>query len=58
MDPSIEQIKKEVWQGLKDTQCVYLATGEADQPRVRPITLLNLDEKFWIATGTRSAKAR
>jgi len=57
MDASIERIKKEVWQRLEDSQCVYLATAEADQPRVRPITLLNLDEKFWVATNTRSAKA-
>ena len=57
MHASIERIKEEVWQRLEDSQCVYLATAEADQPRVRPITLLNLDEKFWIATGTRSAKA-
>lgn len=34
------------------------ATAEADQPRVRPVTLLDLDEKFWIATSVRSAKAR
>lgn len=37
---------------------MYLATAEGEQPRVRPITLLNLEEKFWIATSPRSAKAR
>jgi general stress protein 26 len=58
MSRSIEEIRQEVWSQLQDSQCVYLATAEADQPRVRPATLLDLDEKFWIATGTRSAKAR
>ena len=58
MPRSIEEIQQEVWSLLKDSQCVYLATVEADQARVRPVTLLDLDEKFWIATSPRSAKAR
>ena len=58
MSRSIEEIRQEAWSQLKDSQSVYLATAEADQPRVRPVTLLNLDEKFWIATSTRSAKTR
>ncbi len=58
MSRSIDEIQQEVWGLLKESQCVYLATAEADQPRVRPVTLLDLDEKFWIATSPRSAKAR
>jgi general stress protein 26 len=58
MPRSIDEVKKEVWSLFKDMQSVYLATVEADQPRVRPVTLLDLDEKFWIATSTRSAKTR
>ena len=58
MPRSIDEVRKEVWSRFRDMQSVYLATAEADQPRVRPVTLLNLDEKFWIATGTRSAKTR
>ncbi|MEW5827176.1 MAG: pyridoxamine 5'-phosphate oxidase family protein [Candidatus Bipolaricaulota bacterium] len=58
MTASIAATQEEVWSLLKLHQCVYLATSEGDQPRVRPVTLLNLDRKFWIATGTRSAKAR
>jgi len=54
----IERIKEEVWGLFTDSQSVYLATAEADQPRVRPVTLLNIDQKFWIATSPRSAKAR
>ena len=58
MPNSIEDIHRQVWSHFQPMQCVYLGTAEADQPRVRPVTLLNLDEKFWIVTGTRSAKAR
>ena len=58
MTRTIEQIKREVWASLKETQCVYLATAESDQPRVRPVTLLNIDEKFWIASSPRSTKVR
>lgn len=58
MTGSLEGIRQEAWSHLKESQCVYLATVEADQPRVRPVSLLNIDEKFWIATSPRSAKAR
>ena len=58
MSKTLDEIKSEVWAHFKAGQCVYLATGEGDQPRVRPITLLDLEEKFWIATSPRSAKAR
>ena len=58
MTRSLERIKQEVWSLLKESQRVYLATAEADQPRVRPVTLLNIDQKFWIATSPRSTKAR
>ncbi|MBU0595386.1 pyridoxamine 5'-phosphate oxidase family protein [Candidatus Bipolaricaulota bacterium] len=58
MTRSLEDVRQEVWSQLKDSQCVYLATAEGDQPRVRPVTLLDIDKKFWIATSPRSAKAR
>jgi uncharacterized pyridoxamine 5'-phosphate oxidase family protein len=58
MPNTLPEIQEEVWRHLKPVQYVYLATSEGDQPRVRPVTLLNIDQKFWIATGTRSAKAR
>ena len=58
MTRSLEDVRQEVWDLLKTTQSAYLATAEADQPRVRPITLLDIDEKFWIATSPRSAKTR
>jgi len=58
MSKTLDEIKVEVWAHFQPGQCVYLATAEGDQPRVRPVTLINLEEKFWIATSPRSAKAR
>jgi general stress protein 26 len=58
MSKTLAEIKAEVWAHFQPGQCVYLATAEGDQPRVRPVTLLNLEEKFWIATSPRSAKSR
>ncbi|MDD5220053.1 MAG: pyridoxamine 5'-phosphate oxidase family protein [Candidatus Bipolaricaulis sp.] len=58
MPNTLPEIQEEIWRHLKPTQYVYLATSEGEQPRVRPVTLLNIDQKFWIATGMRSAKAR
>lgn len=58
MSRSIEEVRQEVWSQMRDSQRVYLATAEGDQPRVRPVTLFDLDEKFWIATNRRSAKTR
>jgi len=35
-----------------------LATIEGDQPRVRPVTLIYFNNRFWITTGTKSAKVK
>jgi general stress protein 26 len=49
---------EEVWSQFKDFQHVFLATMEGDQPRVRPVTLINFDEKFWVTTDTWSEKIK
>ena len=49
---------EEVWSQFKDFQHVLLATMEGDQPRVRPVTLINFDGKFWVTTGTWSEKVK
>ena len=58
MNNKHEKIKEEVLNHFKDYQIVYLATAEENQPRVRPVTLLYLDKKFWITTGTDNAKVK
>ncbi|UCF09586.1 MAG: pyridoxamine 5'-phosphate oxidase family protein [Candidatus Bipolaricaulota bacterium] len=57
MGKSIEEYKADVWQQFREVQRVYLATSEKDQPRVRPVMLIDYDEKFWIATAMESRKA-
>lgn len=49
---------KEAWSRFKDFQHVFLATMEGEQPRVRPVTLIQFNKRFWITTGTRSAKVK
>ena len=49
-------IKKEIKSHFNQTQPVYLSTIDKDIPRVRPVTLIHFNEKFWIATGSEDAK--
>jgi len=49
---------EEVRSQFKDFQHVFLATMEDDQPRVRPVTLINFDGKFWVTTDTWSEKVK
>ena len=58
MDEKFDNLKEEVWGPFKDYQFIFLATSEEDQPRVRPVTLVYLDGKFWILTGTENAKTK
>jgi general stress protein 26 len=54
----ISNLKEEAWSHFEDFQYVFLATVESNQPRVRPVTLIYFDDKFWFMTGTKSAKVR
>lgn len=49
---------KQVFNQFRDFQHVFLATMDGDQPRVRPVTLISSDGKFWITTDTWSEKAK
>lgn len=49
---------KEVLNQFGDFQHVFLATVGGDQPQVRPVTLISLDDKFWITTDTWSEKVK
>ena len=50
-------MKEEVLSLLKPLQAVQLATCEADQPRLRPMTLIYYQNKFYFATGASDAKS-
>jgi len=49
---------REIWSRFKDFQHMFLATTDGDQPKVRPVTLIYFDKRFWITTGTTSAKVK
>ena len=49
-------LQKEVWSHFQDIQPVFFATCDKDQPRIRPITFIHFNDKFWVSTGTNSAK--
>ncbi len=51
------KIKKEALGHFGKTQQVFLATLEGGQPRVRPVTMLQIDGRFWVLTGTGDAKS-
>ena len=53
-----EDLKKEVLTHLSGYSSVMLATVDVDGPHVRPITLIEFDNAYWIETGTTSAKIR
>jgi general stress protein 26 len=42
-----------VLEHFQKQQIIYMATVEGDQPRVRPVSLICLDDGFYIITGAR-----
>lgn len=47
---------KDVLDNFEDFQHVFLATVDEDEPRVRPVTLIPFEDRFWITTDTGSRK--
>lgn len=51
---------KEIWDKLKEyyneQQVVSFATVEEKQPRVRPMTLIYTEDRFYMITGARGGK--
>jgi general stress protein 26 len=58
MSDKLKDFKAEIWKCFKDYPHVFLGTQEDDQPRIRPVTLVDFNQKLWVLTGTRSAKVR
>ena len=58
MSGEFKDFKAEIWRRFKDYPHIFLATQENNQPRVRLVTLVDFDQRFWTLTGTRSAKVR
>jgi uncharacterized pyridoxamine 5'-phosphate oxidase family protein len=51
-----EDLIQEVWKNFSEQQHVFFATTEADQPRVRPVTLIRLQDELFVATDSNDAK--
>ncbi len=58
MNSPKDDVKNKVWAYFKKMQNVFLATADLDQPKVRPVTMLYYNDRFWIGTGTGDAKIR
>ncbi len=51
-------MKEMILAKLKKLQAVELATCDGDQPRLRPMTLIVKEGRFYFATGSRDCKTR
>ena len=53
-----DELEQEIWRNFGEQQHIFFATTERDQPRVRPVTLIYLQGKFFVATGSHNAKIK
>jgi uncharacterized pyridoxamine 5'-phosphate oxidase family protein len=44
-----DDLINEVWKHFGERQLVFLATSDDDQPRVRPVMLINLNGEFFVS---------
>ena len=49
---------REIWNCFSQQQHVFLATSEGNQPRVRPVTLIQFRKHLYVATGSDDAKVK
>ncbi len=52
------ELRNEIWRHFQPVQEISLATIDGDRPRVRPVELIRIDERFFVATGTGESKTR
>ena len=52
----VMEIQDKIMSSFNEQQVVSLATTEEKQPRVRPMTLIHMDGKFYMITGARGGK--
>lgn len=53
-----DDLMQEIWRCFGPQQHIYFATMEANQPRVRPVTLLHFRNRLYIVTGSKDAKVK
>jgi len=54
----LKTLRQKYGRTLRIFSTFFLATEENNQPRVRPVTLVFFDERFWVLTGTDDAKVK
>ncbi len=50
------QLKEDAWDLLKPAQMIHLATWDGKKPRVRPVSLIFDEDRFWFCTGSNDSK--
>ncbi|MCW4055841.1 MAG: pyridoxamine 5'-phosphate oxidase family protein, partial [Candidatus Bathyarchaeota archaeon] len=58
MNNTQEDLKQEIWQNFVEQQNIFLATADGNQPRLRPVTLIRLKNRLFVATGAGDAKVK
>jgi general stress protein 26 len=48
-----DDIRNEIFNHFDEFQRVYFATAEGILPRVRPVTMVYLDNQFWVFTNSK-----
>ncbi len=51
-------LQQEIMAWLKANQYAYLATCDKKQPRVRPVVLFYVDDRFWVVTFSGESKVQ
>ena len=58
MEKIPDDVKGNIWENFDENREIYFATIDGDIPKVRPMTLVSLDSRFWLLTGTNDAKTK
>jgi uncharacterized pyridoxamine 5'-phosphate oxidase family protein len=53
-----DELIQGVWKIFSGEPHIFLATIEGDQPRVRPVTLIRLQNRLFVTTGSNDAKVK
>jgi uncharacterized pyridoxamine 5'-phosphate oxidase family protein len=52
------KLRKEILKRFEFCQTIFFSTCSGNKPKVRPVSLMYLWNKFWITTGGKDAKVR
>jgi uncharacterized pyridoxamine 5'-phosphate oxidase family protein len=58
LNDASDELIQEIWKSFSGKPHIFLATIEGDQPRVRPVTLVHLQNKLFVTTGSNDAKVK